>query len=230
MSLTITSALTNVFASPSQLFSELKEGKGLGWQGLLLLVIITAAITYWFFSGMTPEWIVNQQLAQMPEMSPAEAKNVEAAISQSAASMPIIATAFGSVFAVIMITVFAGYYRLVGGGQFTFGEWFRFSVWTSMPMLLNSLAIAVFILLASDGNLPFSTMNFASLNSLVLGYAPGHALYNWANSVNAFSFWTIALAALGLQQWKGCSFGKALTLAAVPVALIWGVWLLVASL
>lgn len=227
--------LVDIYVAPKSLFEQFKAAKKYSWIALVLMLALSAGSAFMFYNGMSPEWLIEQQMQTLPaDMSPAEREAAEGMIAQTTGSMGIMSSV-GMVIATMVFTaIFAGYYMLASkaGGQnrqpLSYGDWFSFSIWTQMPMLINTLGFIALFATAATGDLPMSLPNYASLNQLVLGIAPGEHLYAWAEALNLFSLWTVVLCAIGLKQLADMSAAKAYLLALLPNLLIFGIWFAVA--
>lgn len=224
---TFTATLSDIFLSPTQVWQQL-SGKGFTLHALLLQLAVGCLAVYLFYSGMSAEWLVEQQLLQAGELSPAETEQARAVMAQTAAYTPLIAVVSVAVMSVIMHTLFAGYYHLIGkvAGNFSYGQWFGASVWSQMPLMLNMLGLLLLTALADTPNLPLSTANYASINQLLLQLTPNNSYYNLTENLNLFYGWQVALMTLAFRQWCQFSLTKSLLLAALPLLLIFGSWAL----
>lgn len=221
------SVCSNILVSPNLAWQQLRE-KSLIAPALLLQIILTSAAIYLFYSGMSAEWLVEQQLLQAGDLTPAETEQARAMMAQTVTYTPIIGVVSVVVMSLLMHAIFAGYYHLIGkmAGNFSYSQWFAASVWSQMPLLLNMLGLMLLTLLADNPNLPLSTANYASVNQLLLQLPPSHSFYFLTESLNLFYFWQVALLTLALRQWCQFSLTKALLLAALPLVLIFGTWAL----
>lgn len=222
---TLSNAILDIYVAPKNLFDGLRSAKGWNWAALLLIIAISAVAIFAFYSGMSTEWIVEQQLLQVGDISPAEEQQFRAYFAESAGAIGWLGAIFNSLFILISIAILAGYFKLVGGGSdYGYGDWFGFAIWTQMPTVIYMLGFFALFMTASTPDLPLMLVNYASINQLLLGLSPQDALYTWAESVNLFFFWNIALATIGLNRWCGMSMGKAGVLAALPFVLVFGIW------
>lgn len=221
------SVCSNILVSPNLAWQQLRE-KFLIAPALLLQIILTSAAIYLFYSGMSAEWLVEQQLLQAGDLTPAETEQARAMMAQTVTYTPIIGVVSVVVMSLLMHAIFAGYYHLIGkmAGNFSYSQWFAASVWSQMPLLLNMLGLMLLTLLADNPNLPLSTANYASVNQLLLQLPPSHSFYFLTESLNLFYFWQVALLTLAFRQWCQFSLTKALLLAALPLVLIFGTWAL----
>ncbi len=223
----IRSSLLDIFIAPKQAFANLR---GSGGNLLLLLaqLLFTALAFYLFYQGMSPEWLVEQQLLHAGELTPAELEQTRAVMAQTAPYTAIIAAVTGPLMLLLVNAILAGYLHLISkmSGDFRYQDWFGFSVWSQMPMQLNTIGLILLVLFADTPNLPLATANYASLNQLVLQLPIGAPFYTWAEAFNLFMFWQIAVMAIGLKQWCNFSMVKATLFAALPTVLIFGIWAL----
>jgi hypothetical protein len=227
MSKNVTQALLDIYVAPKQVFNVLPEKKGWSLLALVILVAVNAIGMWWFYSGMSPEWIVEQQIAQTAHsMTPAEIEQSRAVMGQMADKSGIFAVGGMVVMTPIMLAIMAVYLMLVGnpGQKRRYGDWYAMAVWSNMPGILNMLGLMVLILLSSDPNMPLNTANYLSINQLLLGLEPGQAWYTWAESLNLIYLWVTALFAVGLHSWSNYSPAKSAMLAALPMVVIFGLW------
>lgn len=227
-------ALIDVFVAPKSLFEQLKAAKKWSWLALALMMTITSLSVMSFYDNMSPEWIVEQQLELAGDMSAAERESATKIIQQTAGNVGIIGASVAAIMTLLLTAIYAIYFMGVGklGGinkqKLSYGDWFSFSVWIQMPMLINTIGFAVLFLTASTADLPLNLGNYASLNQLVTGYLPTDALFSWAETLNLFFVWNIALVSIGLKKCSDMSTVKATTLAAMPYIAIFGLWFVLA--
>lgn len=223
---TASASFIDVFASPSDFFNGLINTKAKTWMALLMLLAVTSGGTLMFYSGMSVDWIVDQQMLRVDDVSPSEEQEIQSFLSQSAPYTGIIEAVFSAFFYVILISVFAGYFKLVArkNQMLTYKDWFTFSVWVQMPFVVHMLGLMGLVLTANSPELPVTLVNYSSLNQLLLNLPIGHAFFNLAEALNLFYLWSIALAAIGLVRWANISHTKAWSFAALPYVLVFSFW------
>ncbi|SNY51741.1 Yip1 domain-containing protein [Arsukibacterium tuosuense] len=227
MSKNVGQALLDIYVAPKQVFNILPEKKGWSWIALLLILVVNVVGIWYFYSGMSPEWIVEQQIAQAAHsMTPAEIEQSRAVMGQMADKTGIISVAAILVMTPIIMAIMALYLMLVGnpGQKRPYGDWFAMAVWSNMPGVLNMLGLIILVLISSDPNLPLTTANYLSLNQLLFGLEPGHAWYAWAENFNLIYLWIGGLFAVGLHCWSGYSALKSALLGYAPLLVIYGLW------
>ena len=224
---TIRTALLDIYIAPTQAYAKIR---GSGGNLLLLLgqILITALVMYMFYQGMSPEWLVEQQLLHAGELTPAEIEQSRAMMAQAAPYTAILGAVSVPFTLVLLTAILAGYLHLITkmSGDFRYKDWFGFSVWSQMPMLLNTIGLMLLVVFADTPNLPISTANYASLNQLILQLPISAPFFAWAEAFNFFMVWNIAVMAFGLKQWCNFSMVKATIFAALPSVLIFGIWAL----
>jgi hypothetical protein len=227
MSKNIGQALLDIYVAPKQLFNTLPEKKGWSWTALVILLAVHAFGLWYFYAGMSPEWIVEQQIAQAAHsLTPAEIEQSRAVMGQMADKFGIISVATVLVMTPIMLAIMAVYLMLVGnpGHKRPYGDWYAMAVWSNMPAVLSMLGLIVLVLISTDPNLPLTTANYLTINQLLLGLEPGNAWYTWAESFNLMFMWIAALFAVGLHCWSGYSAAKSTLLGFAPLLVIYGLW------
>lgn len=224
--------LLDIYVAPKSLFSQFKAAKVYSYVAFVLMLALTAGSMFVFYDGMSPQWIVDQQMLNMSteQMSPSEIDATKDIMAQTAGSIGIITAVSVIIMMTIITAIYAGYFTLAAklGGEnrepMAYGDWFSFSIWAQMPTVIGTLGFILLFMTAGTADLPISLPNYASLNQLLLGVEPGQALYTWAEAVNLFSLWTIAIAAIGLKKLCNISMGKAVMLSALPWVTIFGIW------
>ena len=230
--------ILDALVAPTSLFNQFTAAKKWSWLALFLLMAVTFISTMVFFDNMSLPWLIEQQLLEAGELSASEVEGTKAMIEQIAEYTGLISATFTVISLLIMNAIFAGYYLLItkitnkkssgkNTEKFVFSDWYSFSVWTQMPLLINTIGFSLLLLTAASSDLPLSLINYASLNQLVLGLTPNNSLYMWAESFNLFYIWTIFIASIGLKKCANLSLSKASLIATLPYLLIFGLWFMV---
>ncbi len=224
------SQILNTLLNPSAAMATVPQQSGRHLWLLAIQVVLTTAIIYWFYAGMSPAWLVEQQILHAGELTPAETEQVRAAMAGMASATPIIGAVSVAVGSVAFVAICAGYLLLTGKLQkaLSYNQWFALVTWSQLPALLNILGLAVLVLLADNPDQPLMLVNYASLNQLVLDLPVGHALYTWAESINVFLVWQLWIVFAGLQSAAAFSAKRAAIVVGTPVLLIFGLWALLA--
>jgi hypothetical protein len=229
MSKSFIQGIADIYVAPNSLFNTLAEKKGWSLLAFLLLLIVNTGVMYAFYAGMSPMWLVEQQVSAIAHtLTPAEIDNTRAAMGHMADKMKYIVSASMLVMTPVMLAIIAVYLMLVGnpGHKRPYGSWYAMTVWISMPGLINMLGLLVLMLLSSTPDMPITTPNYLSLNQLIFNLAPQDPWFSWAESFNLIYLWTTALTAVGLKNWSGYTTAKATLLAAAPLIVIFGLWAL----
>ena len=224
------SQILNTLLNPAAAMAAVPQQSGRHFWLLAIQLLLTTAIIYWFYAGMSPAWLVDQQMLHAGELTPAETEQIRAAMAEMAGATPLIGAVSVAVGSLAFTAITAGYLLLTGKLQkaLNYGQWFALVVWSQLPALLNILGLALLVLLADSPDQPLMLVNYASLNQLVLDLPFGHALYTWAESINVFLIWQLWIVFAGLQSAAGFTAKRAAIVTGTPVLLIFGLWALLA--
>jgi hypothetical protein len=92
-----------------------------------------------------------------------------------------------------------------------------------MPLVVSYLLAFLIIIFSTNGMVTLEDLSPTSLGFLSESSSRWFGLFN---SLNIFSFWTVALAFIGLRAWLGVGQNKALAIASGPTLTIYGIWTL----
>lgn len=226
-------ACVDIFISPSKAFNGLKGAKGWSWLAFTLIAAALVVSTYVFYSHADTQFILEEQVAAASvDATIGEQKMIRQSMEQSIDNQVWFAIG-GGIFGLIIINaLLAGYYLLVSkqdpDAEYSYGAWYGFGVWAMMPIIISSLGIIALVFTATTNELSVRLFSYASINQLLLGLELGHPFYTMMESLNIFSIWGIALAAIGLKCWTNFSLNKAIVFAALPSVVIYGIWTVIA--
>ncbi|WP_413672616.1 YIP1 family protein [Massilia cellulosiltytica] len=213
----------NVILAPSPTFARLKD-KPRPFIPLLVLILLTLAVSCWYVSSLDFAWFREHMLAAQGPMKP----EARAAMAQFLTPKTMMwSSGAGAVLGTPLIcAIVALYYLLAGkvmGTGIGYGKWFGFAVWTSIPRLLT-VPLSALQILTSGGRLAPEDMNMVSLNYLLLHVPMSSPWFGFATNLDLSSVWSIALAVLGLKAWTGRSTAACVTVAVLPHVVVYGIW------
>jgi hypothetical protein len=213
----------NVILEPTPTFARLKT-KTNAWLPMLILIVLSVGIMYWWVSTVDFGWLVDHMVAAQPKATP----EVRAAMAKfmTPTSMLWSGSLGAVVGTVLMFALSALYYLVAGkviGAPISYGKWFGFSVWTSVPRLL-ALPLSALQIVTSHGRLAPEDMNMVSLNYLLLHLPATSAWATLATSIDLTTIWSLALAVIGLKAWTRRSTATCVTVAVLPYLIVYGLW------
>jgi hypothetical protein len=213
----------NVMMDPTPTFARLKS-KSSAWLPLLILIVLSMGIMYWWISTLDFPWFVDHMVSAQPKATPEMRAAMEKFMTPTSMLWSSIISA---VLGTLVALVLSALYYLVAGkvidAPLGFGKWFGFAVWTSVPRLLT-IPLSALQIATSHGRLAPEDLNMASLNYLVFHLPISHPWASLVGSIDLTMFWSIALAVLGLKTWTGRSTATCVTVALLPYAIIYGLW------
>jgi hypothetical protein len=213
----------NVMMDPTPTFARLK-GKSSAWLPLLILIVLSLGIMYWWISTLDFAWFVDHMVAAQPKATP----EMRAAMEKFMTPTSMLwSSGLGAVFGTLVALALSALYYLVASkvidAPIGFGKWFGFAVWTSVPRLLT-IPLSALQIATSHGRLAPEDLNMASLNYLIFHLPVTHPWASLVGSIDLTMFWCIVLAVLGLKTWTGRSTATCVTVALLPYAIIYGLW------
>lgn len=222
--------MTSLFYAPGATFDDIRERPTFSLP-LLALLAGLSLVWIWYYSTVDLPWLQDHLLQSKSNLDP---KELEVARSLMSRGFLMGTSLFGTlVFTPIMLLIWATYYLLVNrvtGNTKGIRNWFAFTVYCTLPLLLNVVVMAVQILLARQGQVTPEALNALSLNQLVFHLPSGHPGAAVLESLTLLTFWSIALGIIGLRRWGVRSMFSAVAIAVTPYALVYGVWGLIALL
>ncbi len=223
-------AFLNAFVAPSAFFDQFDDLKKHGpWVvfGLMCTIILSH---FWFFQGMSEEWLLSQQLAQVTDLTPQELAITEDMMRKS---LPYMGTFVGVITALSLlaqVVILGGYFfsvqRIMPLKQlhYSFKYWFSFVGWCYLPWIVNYLVFTFLFLSSSTTDLPLNLINYASLDQLLIGSSVTNPLHAFGNSMNLFYLWTLAMLSLGLKKIFKVPLAHSMMISVFPFAVVFGAW------
>lgn len=222
-------AMTDIVAAPGKALDEVKQHTAWLWWPLLINILLAAGMFMYYYSWVDFPWLVEEIIRQQPVESRAEAAEGIRKFMTPESSMWF--TLGGVVLMTFLIyTVQATYLhlanKLTSGAEIGFGQWFSFSTWTAFVGVFGSLIAFMVIFMADSNQLSAESLQVLSMNSLLVHASAGDPWFRWASSLSLLNIWMIYLMSIGYARWTGAPIMKSTIIAALPWALIFGIWAL----
>jgi len=212
--------------APSSAFSELRERPRF-WFPLLLVVLTSAGLIYWYYSIVDIDWYKQAVLTSTPDFQALNDDQRAGALAMmtpqtlkwgSTASliifMPII-----FLLQALLLWVAAKVTKVSVG----FKHWFSLVCWSSLPILLGTVVAAILLFLSESPQITPGLLQQLSINELLfhLPPGPGYALVS-SISIPAILGW--ALMIIGVRVWSQRSWAFSAAFIGVLLALVYGIW------
>lgn len=219
------SRLAGVLFNPRPAFTDIAAYPR-WWVPVLLLCLVSFALTYTTGHRVGWERIVRQQAKIDPHVQQMPAEQQEQVIQRQTRAAKIVLPAVNVIQWPLILLVAAGAYwavfRLRLGLELTFPQAFAVTSYAYFPFVL-ALLLALAVVLSRD---PTSLQNppMPNLGALLKPKTTPAWLMSLATSVGVFPIWVLVLLATGFSTAaKGLSWSKAF----IWVVTLWVVWLLV---
>ncbi len=216
-------ACTEIFIRPNAVFATLLHKQNWAWVPFFIVCLMVVLPTQVYLNFVDFDWyreiLVDMQAG---DKSPAEQDAMRSGMTLGAVKL------FGSVFPIIglilMNAIFALYLHLVTRSDEEningFMDWYGFTWWASLPLVIAGLISISIVLLSTNPQLSPTELSPTTL-AYWLDLSMSDPWFNLTTSIRLESFLSIYFIAVGIGQWTRLGGRKALILAALPYLVIW---------
>ncbi|WMW81284.1 YIP1 family protein [Undibacterium cyanobacteriorum] len=217
------SAIFRMFYEPSAAFRDLKE-KPAAWLVLVMTIVLTIGVFVWYYTTVDFPWLVERFISAQPDMKPEVRESMPTFMNRNTM---MYSTLIWVLIATPVFYALHGLYFLIASritdGGLNFKRSFHLAIWASVPALLGIPLMALQVA-TGHGQVGMEDLNMLSLNYLVTHLPMGDKWTSFFNSLSVLHFWSIFVAASGIKVWTEKSIATSLTIAALPYAVIYGLW------
>ncbi len=223
-------AMKDIFVKPNQVFATINETYNWSWVPFICISMVSAIPVYMYFNFVDFSWYTEFMVQSLSgNLSPAEQSMLRNNMTDQAQSL--WAGIFSSIFVVILSNAILALYLNI----FTkaddecvqgYTDWYGFSWWVSIPVIVSSLIAALVVLLATDNQLSPISLSPTSM-AFIFNIGMDSAWSSFAQSIRLESFWVMYLIAVGLSQWTQLPTKRTYIIAIAPYILIWASWALI---
>jgi hypothetical protein len=214
--------LIQIFSEPSKAFVTIKT-KGMVWFPLILTILGMVGLYFYYFKTVDFAWMIERMYASNPNK---EASEMAAKVMTR--DMMLYSIVGGTVIMLpIMFSISALYFLIVSKVKkfdLSFGNWFTFVAWASVPMLVLIPLGIMQIMLSHQGQLGIEQLNPTSLNQLIFHIAPGQPWQAFFDAINLPMIWSMILSVIGYQVWTKSTRASAIVIVLSPYAVVFGIW------
>lgn len=223
------SALLDIFIAPRAVFAATREHRLWFWLPLVVLLIATMLFFGWYYLTVDFEWMVSAMLSQSSQQMTPEQMEQAAAFMKP--GFMLGSTLIGIVVMTFFVYAILALYLLIvskvsGDDKNGYGLWFGTTTWAFFPGILSIIGSAIIYALADTSQVAPFDLSITNLNALLFHLPMNHPWASWLMRFDLTIFWSIALLGLAISQYSERSYGKSLTIAAVPAIAYFGIWAL----
>jgi hypothetical protein len=222
--------ILNVFLEPRAAFADIAE-RPRAWVALALLIVMGCAFMAVYAQRIGWGRMFEQQLERNPQVQNMSAEQrakaaemnakIASVMDKAGVVMPVVTV---PLIVLLVAGVLALIFKVFMSAELSFKQLFGIAAYGSLPDLLNqAAAIAVAFLKNPD---EFNLENPVAFNvgAFLDPQSTSKAVMSLASSIDVFTFWKIALLAVGISvAARKISIGKAVMGLAIP----WVLWVLV---
>ncbi|MGH8284008.1 MAG: YIP1 family protein [Gammaproteobacteria bacterium] len=220
--------LGNIFVEPKKALQDIRPHGRWAWYPLVITLIVTITWTVWYFSTVDMGWLSNQMLAQYSsKYSSDQLGMMRQGFTRGRFLMfGILGGGIGLIVILLLQSLYFFFVAKIGGyEEQSYGKWFSFSIWTSFPNVLATIAAAIAYLFASHQT-SWYALDVTSLNTLLFHLPMGDPLMSVAASFHLTSFWVLGLMIVGFSLWAKKGLGKSAFIVLAPWVLIYALWII----
>lgn len=220
-------AISEVFIRPNGVFSTLINTHNWSWIPFFIIAFVGTLPVFVYFETVDFNWYTDFLVSNtLSDVSPAEQQAFTNNLSQ-----PLLkwSSTIGTVIGYVVANAILAAYLLLVTRQdeksiHGFTDWYGFTWWISLPMLISSLLSLVLLFINGDSHISPSLLNPLSLGTL-LGIEMSSPYSGISESFRLDMLWSIYLIAVGLSQWTQFNSQKAWIAASAPFVIIYSAWL-----
>ncbi len=213
--------------APSTAFEELRARPKF-WFPLLLVVLSTAGMMYWYYAIVDIEWLKDAMYGANPDIQKLPEEERAGAMAMVTRGTLLWTSVIGvMIFTPAMFALIALYLllaakvtRLAPG----YKHWFALTCWTSLPLMVSVVVSAIFLLIADTTQLSPSILQPLSLNELLLHRPVGDPGFAIHESLNIPSVLGWVLMIIGVRTWSQRSWAFSTAFILLPVVVIYALW------
>jgi Yip1 domain len=189
---------------------------------LFLLILATSLLFVFYYHSVNLTWLQDRLVAGA---DPVQADDLRKHLTRA---MLVTSSIIGILVTVPIIdSAYAVYFFLIGltrNVPESFGKWFVFVVWSSVPGLLFIPLAAVTIIMHADGQIAPEQLNATSLNELIFHFSHDNVWKSLCDNLSLIFLWNAVLMVIGFRCWTRFSLKSSIAIVLVPNILFYGSW------
>jgi hypothetical protein len=221
-----------LMTAPSSAFAELRN-RPRSWFPLLLVVLTSAGLVYWYYSTVDLEWLKDTVLSKAPNVQKLTEAERAARMSRVDRNDLLLSHVIGTLVFIPLFSVLQAWYFLLAAKvtklPHSFNHWLALTCWCALPALLGRIASAILILQADTTQLAMSLQNPLSLNALLFHVGRGAPGYELLEVLSIPFILSWALTLIGVRAWSQRSWAYSATMFLLPSVVTYGIWVFILS-
>jgi len=222
---------TSLATSPSSAFAALRERPRF-WFPLVLVVVSSVVVVVWYYGVVDIDWLKEQMFGNNPDFQKMAPEQRAGAMSFVGRNTMLIGGVVAACIGMPIAFLISALYYLVAAKvtkvPLGFKHWFSMVCWASLPIVLNSIAAMLFLLLRDSDQLSPGVLQPLSLNELFFHLPMAAKGQTFLDSLSIPAFLSTALSIIGVHAFSQRSWLYSAVVALIPAVLIYGIWAFIA--
>jgi hypothetical protein len=221
----------SIFVDPKAALAALEKSPRY-WFPILAVALSSALALVCYYNFVDFAWLTEHMISSNPKLQQmSEAQRVKATGYMSKEVVASASVAGALVVLPGLRLLEAVYYLLAGRVTDiprSFQQWLTLSSWSSLPAVIATIVMALFLLLHRGNQVSVEETQILSLNELFFHAQPGSPWYTILLSLTILQPWMWWLSVMGVRQWSGRTVAFSTAFVMLPVAVVYGCWVLIA--
>ena len=213
--------------APSSAFAELRERPRF-WFPLLLVVLSSAGLIFWYYSIVDIDWYKQAVLAITPDFQ--SLNDDERAVAMSMMTAKTLKWGSAAGLILFMLLVYLAQALLLWlAARVTklpqgFKHWFTLVCWSSLPVLLGTVVASILLFLSDTPQIALGVLQPLSLNELLFHVSPESGAYSLVSSISIPAILGWALMIIGVRVWSQRAWAFSAAFILVLVVIVYAIW------
>ncbi len=188
------------------------------WFPLTIILLATLLAHLWYFQHVDFDWFISSMIEPgLSDMTPAQQDEMRNIMSQTTSSMFMIAAILKTLITLVIFSLYLWFISSIRDDQLNFFHCFTLVTWSNWVMIFSLTLGAIIILLSSNDQIPYETLNGFNLNTLMFQKTPSHPWYPILSIIDFTLLWTLAITAHFYRAWTKSSISASYLISFFPL-------------
>jgi hypothetical protein len=217
--------------APATAFAELRERPRF-WFPLLVVVLSTAVVVYWYYSVVDVEWLKDLLYGNNPDFQKLPEADRARALGMITRTTLLWSSVIGTFVAIPVTYLLSALYYWVAAKVVKipagFKQWWVLACWSALPAVIGTVVTIILLATSSSSQIPPGVVAPLSLNELVLHRPVGSPGQTMLGIIGIPAVLSWILSIIAVRTWTGRSLAFSTIFVLLPAVVIYGIWAAIA--